>query len=84
MVAQGAKIAQPARDVLARAGVKIHDAVNGTVMKIAKHHEIHSGDYYKKVNSLLENAEKAAKGDLNQLKKNVENALNKLRKELEK
>jgi len=61
LVAQRAAAAQPARDVLQRVGIGIHDAENGAAAKTAVHAGTHTADYYGRVNQAMQGAENAGK-----------------------
>lgn len=60
---QGARIAQPARDKLAEAGVGVHEAVNGVFLPAmrdyigpaASHLTLHTQRYYTAVNQAVAN-----------------------------
>jgi RHS repeat-associated protein len=58
IVAQGAKIAAPARAVLARVGIGIHSAENGAAVRAGIHASAHTIDYYTRVNAAITAAEK--------------------------
>lgn len=60
IIAGNAKLAEPARTILARYGIDINDAVNGVFLPIIKgvtvatyHPSIHTNAYYVKVNEIL-------------------------------
>jgi len=58
IVARAAARAQPARDVLKRAGIGIDDAKNGAALKTGVHQAIHTKVNYDKINAALTAAEK--------------------------
>lgn len=53
LVAKGARLAAPARDVLERVGVGIDDAENGAAADKAVHAVAHAYLYYRTVNKIL-------------------------------
>jgi hypothetical protein len=55
VVASGAKVAQPARDALAQAGVGINSALNGVFVDAARHSRMHTNAYYEAVNEAFRN-----------------------------
>ncbi|MEZ5463472.1 RHS repeat-associated core domain-containing protein [Dokdonella sp.] len=56
IVAQGAKIAAPARAVLTRFGINVHEASNGAFLLASQHAGLHTTRYYKAVNNILSQA----------------------------
>ncbi|TAH46478.1 MAG: hypothetical protein EYC71_03790 [Gammaproteobacteria bacterium] len=56
IVAQAAKIAAPARAVLTRFGVNLHEASNGAFLVASRHAGLHTRRYYDAVNNVLSQA----------------------------
>ncbi|HFF9072629.1 TPA: RHS repeat-associated core domain-containing protein, partial [Escherichia coli] len=77
-----------ARDILKRAGIDIDDAANGIFLRHIKkispqqgpyHRVIHTDIYYREVERILQQAERAAGGDVAKLTENVKSALDDIR-----
>ena len=61
LVAQNAAAAAPARGVLARVGIGIHDAANGAAVGNATHAGAHTASYYDRVNQVVQGAEQGGR-----------------------
>ena len=78
IVAQGAKKADEAREILQKHGIDIHNAENGAAMSKASHRSTHTDDYYRGLNTRLRNADSGPKageqvrGVLKEYQKNLE------------
>src|SRR5262249_37804670 len=53
VVAQNAKAAQPARDVLAKFKISVHNEANGARMNAARHLGTHTRAYYEAINRAI-------------------------------
>ncbi len=59
VVAQNAKSAAPAREILEKHGIDINSANNGAAMDKNSHRSIHTAEYYQSVNQRISNADSA-------------------------
>jgi hypothetical protein len=63
IVAKLAKPADPARVILQRFGIDIHDATNGVFLRKVEHDDLHTKEYYQAVNKALAGAKSKAEAE---------------------
>lgn len=77
IVAQNAKAAAEAREILAKAGINVHAAENGAALLKADHRGVHTNSYYETINRELKQAWEKGGAD------GVKERLEEIRKALE-